>query len=71
MPAPARLAAANVFSRLNENGNAIRLIWNRTRSRIHLGRSSRWGDDRVSYQQRYIGFDIEPGQRVLDVGSGG
>jgi SAM-dependent methyltransferase len=71
MPAPAILAAANVFSRLNENGNAIRLTWSRTRSRINLGRSSKWEDDRFSYQQRYIGFDIEPGQRVLDVGSGG
>jgi SAM-dependent methyltransferase len=70
MPAPAILAAANFFSRLNENGNAIRLTWNRTR-RIYWGRSSKWGDDRFSYQQRYIGFDIEPGQRVLDVGSGG
>jgi SAM-dependent methyltransferase len=54
-----------------KSGNAIRLIWNRTRSRIHLGRSSKWGDERFRYQQRCIGFDIEPGQRVLDVGSGG
>ncbi|MFN2577930.1 MAG: class I SAM-dependent methyltransferase [Pyrinomonadaceae bacterium] len=26
---------------------------------------------RFSYQQRYINFDIRPGERVLDIGSGG
>ena len=27
--------------------------------------------DRVTYQRRYVAFDIHPGQRVLDLGSGG
>ena len=34
-------------------------------------RLPKWGNDRFSYQQRYVQFDIEPGERVLDVGSGG
>lgn len=27
--------------------------------------------DRITYQRRYVAFDIQPGERVLDVGSGG
>jgi Methyltransferase domain len=47
-------------------------------SRTHLlglirRRRPKWpGDDgRVAYQRRYVAFDIEPGERVLDLGSGG
>jgi len=28
-------------------------------------------DHRITYQRRYVAFDFQPGQRVLDVGSGG
>jgi len=28
-------------------------------------------DDRFSYQQRYVRFKIQPGERVLDIGNGG
>ena len=49
----------------------MRSIWNRARGLIRRKRSSKWGDDRFGYQQRYVDFDIESGQRVLDIGSGG
>ena len=45
--------------------------WNRARRLIRRRRSSKWCDDRFGYQQRYVDFNIEPGQRVLDIGSGG
>ena len=48
----------------------MRSAWNRTRGLIRRRRSSKWSNDR-GYQQRYVDFDIEPGQRVLDIGSGG
>jgi len=48
----------------------MRSAWNRARNLIRRRRSSKWGDDR-GYQQRYVDFEIEPGQRVLDIGSGG
>jgi SAM-dependent methyltransferase len=55
------------------NGKATKLAWDRARGLIRRRRSSKWvnGDDRFGYQQRYVDFDIEPGQRVLDIGSGG
>ena len=53
------------------NHHVWRSIWNRARGLIHRRRSSTQTDDRFSYQQRYVRFDIEPGQRVLDIGSGG
>ena len=52
-------------------GNALRSTWNRARSLIRRRRAPKWGDDRFSYQQRYVRFDVEPGHRVLDIGSGG
>ena len=53
------------------NGNAIKSGWNRAYGLLRRKRSPKWENDRFSYQQRYVGFDIEPGQRVLDIGSGG
>src|SRR5262245_32738028 len=54
-----------------EEPRDMRSIWNRARGFIRRKRSSKWGNDRFWYQQRYVDFDIEPGQRVLDIGSGG
>ena len=34
-------------------------------------RKRKWSDSRISYQQQYVTFDIQPGHRVLDLGSGG
>jgi SAM-dependent methyltransferase len=36
-------------------------------------RRPKWAgeDDRISYQNRYVNFDIKPGESVLDIGSGG
>lgn len=28
-------------------------------------------DDRISYQEQYVKFNIQPGERVLDIGNGG
>jgi SAM-dependent methyltransferase len=46
-------------------------VFAHARGLLRRKRSPRWGNDRCSYQQRYFAFDIEPGQRVLDIGSGG
>jgi len=46
-------------------------VFAHARGLIRRKRSPKWGNDRFSYQQRYVQFDIEPGERVLDVGSGG
>src|SRR5262245_46572335 len=55
------------------NGTAVKSAWDRARGLIRRRPSSQWGNgnDRFGYQQRYVRFDIEPGQRVLDIGSGG
>jgi len=45
--------------------------WNYRSLLFRRKRSSNWGKDRLGYQQRYVAFDIESGQRVLDIGSGG
>lgn len=36
-----------------------------------LRRDSNFKINRFTYQQRYVKFDIKPGERVLDIGSGG
>lgn len=40
---------------------------------IHRRRQSEWSGlkNRFDYQKRYVKFDIRPGDRVLDIGSGG
>ena len=45
-------------------------VFAHARGLLRRRRSLKWENDR-SYQQRYVAFDIEPGQRVLDIGSGG
>jgi SAM-dependent methyltransferase len=51
----------------------IRFLINRMPIRVEIRRSRpKWlgEDDRISYQKRYINFDIKPGESVLDIGSG-
>jgi SAM-dependent methyltransferase len=58
----------------NTMSRAVNYIWNKAGVKIEARRKrpKRCGDDdRVSYQERYVKFDIEPGQRVLDIGNGG
>jgi len=70
--APARESAAYRLARALWHWIARRLLG--ARIRIERVRpASDWvrAGDRFGYQQKLAKFDIEPGQRVLDLGSGG
>ena len=51
----------------------LQRIWDKLGARIELRRKRTFkpSDHRFDYQKRYIDFAIEPGMRVLDIGSGG
>src|SRR5215475_6608867 len=51
----------------------LQRIWDKLGARIQLRRRRTFKppDHRFEYQKRYIDFAIEPGMRVLDIGSGG
>ncbi len=51
----------------------LRLLYHWVPFRIKiLRRNPKWYaiDDRFSYQERHVDFDIQPGDKVLDIGSG-
>ena len=66
-------SVGNFFSCIKSLG-AI-LLWNTLGIRIKVERRRRFPwpgkDKRFDYQKCYVQFDIQPGDHVLDVGSGG
>jgi len=63
----------HIFDRTKSLG--AKLLWNHLGIRIEVQRRRRvkWSgeDNRFDYQKRYVKFDIQPGDQVLDIGSGG
>jgi len=63
----------NIFDRTKSLG--AKLLWNNLGIRIEVQRRRRFkwpgADNRFDYQKRYVKFDIQPGDQVLDIGSGG
>jgi hypothetical protein len=63
----------NIFDRTKSLG--AKLLWNNLGIRIEVQRRRRFKwpgeDNRFDYQKRYVKFDIQPGEQVLDIGSGG
>jgi Methyltransferase domain len=63
----------NLFARTRSFG--ARLLWNNLGFRIEVQRRRRFKwpgeDSRFDYQKCYVKFDIQPGDQVLDIGSGG
>jgi len=62
-----------IFERIKNLG--AKLLWNNLDIRIAVLRRRRFkwpgADNRFDYQKRYIKFDLQPGDQVLDIGSGG
>ena len=64
---------SNLFDRTRSLG--ARFLWKNLGFRIEVQwrRRFKWPgeDNRFDYQKGYVKFDIQPGDRVLDIGSGG
>src|SRR5215831_11518984 len=62
-----------IFERIKNLG--AKLLWNNLDIRIAVLRRRRFkwpgADNRFDYQKRYVKFDLQPGDQVLDIGSGG
>ncbi len=64
----------SILSILRPYKRFLQALLERLRLRVELLRPRpKWPgeDDRLSYQKLYVNFDIKPGERVLDIGSGG
>jgi hypothetical protein len=63
----------NIFDHTKNLG--AKLLWNNLGIRIAVQRRRRFKwpgeENRFDYQKRYVKFDIQPGDHVLDIGSGG
>jgi methyltransferase family protein len=63
----------DMFSRTKSLG--AKLLWNHVGLRLAVQRRRRFKwpgeDNRFDYQKRYVNFDLQPGDHVLDIGSGG
>jgi len=63
----------NIFDHTKSLG--AKLLWNSLGIRIEVQRRRRFKwpgeDNRFDYQKRYVKFDLQPGDQVLDIGSGG
>jgi hypothetical protein len=58
----------------NMVSRALAYIWDKIGMKIEVGRKRpkwRGEDDRLSYQEQYVKFNIQPDERVLDIGNGG
>jgi hypothetical protein len=63
----------NIFDRTKNLG--AKLLWSTLGIRVAVQRRRPFkglgADSRFDYQKRYVKFDIQPGDQVLDIGSGG